>query len=71
MTMQNNRESMRYPSVDQLTEMTSSKYKLVIAAAKRAKEIELEGKTYIEHPVNKKYIGLALEEIYTGKVIVK
>lgn len=71
MTVQNNRESMRYPSVDQLTEMTSSKYKLVIAVAKRAKEIELEEKTYIEHPVNKKYIGLALEEIYTGKVIVK
>lgn len=66
-----NRESMRYPSVDQLTAMTSSKYKLVIAAAKRAKEIEVEEKTYVEHPVNKKYIGLALEEIYTGKVIVK
>jgi DNA-directed RNA polymerase omega subunit len=66
-----NRESMRYPSVDQLTAMTSSKYKLVIAAAKRAKEIELDEKTYIEHPVNKKSIGLALEEIYTGKVIVK
>ena len=66
-----NRESMRYPSVDQLTTMTSSKYKLVIAAAKRAKEIEVEEKTYVEHPVNKKYIGLALEEIYTGKVIVK
>lgn len=65
------RESMRYPSVDQLTEMTTSKYKLVIAAAKRAKEIELDEKTYIEHPVNKKSIGLALEEIYTGKVIVK
>ncbi len=71
MIVQNNRESMRYPSVDQLTEMTSSKYKLVIATAKRAKEIELEEKTYIEHPVNKKCIGLALEEIYTGKVIVK
>ena len=65
------RESMRYPSVDQLTEMTTSKYKLVIAAAKRAKEIELDEKTYIEHPVNKKSIGLALEEIYTGKVIIK
>lgn len=65
------RESMRYPSVDQLTEMTTSKYKLVIAVAKRAKEIELDEKTYIEHPVNKKSIGLALEEIYTGKVIVK
>lgn len=65
------RESMRYPSVDQLTAMTSSKYKLVIAAAKRAKEIELDEKTYVEHPVNKKSIGLALEEIYAGKVIVK
>ena len=71
MTTQNNRESMRYPSVDQLTEMTTSKYKLVIAAANRAKEIELEEKTFVEHPVNKKAIGLALEEIYTGKVIIK
>jgi DNA-directed RNA polymerase omega subunit len=71
MTTQNNRESMRYPSVDQLTEMTTSKYKLVIAAANRAKEIELEEKTFMEHPVNKKSIGLALEEIYTGKVIIK
>ena len=64
-------DGMRYPSIDQLTHKSSSKYKLVIAAAKRAKEIEIEEKTYVEHPVNKKYIGLALEEIYTGKVIVK
>ena len=71
MTTQNNRESMRYPSVDQLTEMTTSKYKLVIAAANRAKEIEAEQQSFMEHPVNKKAIGLALEEIYTGKVIVK
>lgn len=71
MTTQNNRESMRYPSVDQLTEMTTSKYKLVIAAANRAKEIEAEQQTFMEHPVNKKSIGIALEEIYTGKVVVK
>ena len=71
MTTQNNRESMRYPSVDQLTEMTTSKYKLVIAAANRAKEIEAEQQSFMEHPVNKKSIGIALEEIYTGKVVVK
>ena len=65
------RDGLRYPSIDELAGKSSSKYKLVIAAAKRAKEIEVEEKTYVEHPVNKKYIGLALEEIYTGKVIVK
>ena len=34
-------------------------------------EIEENKTTYMEQPSNKKSIGLALEEIYTGKVIVK
>ena len=71
MSNKKNYDGMRYPSVDALLNKIDSKYKLAYAAAKRAKEIELDEKTYIEHPVNKKSIGLALEEIYTGKVIVK
>ena len=64
-----NRESMRYPSVDQLTTMTSSKYKLVIAVAKRAREIEETSKVYLENTSNKKAIGIALEEVQADKII--
>ena len=70
MTTQNNRESMRYPSVDQLTEMTTSKYKLVIAAAKRGKEIDLSRKSYLPDTKSYKSIGIALEEIIADKVKV-
>lgn len=65
------KEGMRYPSIDQLTHKTSSKYKLVIAVAKRAKEIDETELTYIENPVNKRSIGIALEEIYHDTVKIK
>lgn len=35
--MNQERDGLRYPSIDELTDKSSSKYKLVIAAAKRAK----------------------------------
>ena len=35
------RDGLRYPSIDELAGKSSSKYKLVIAAAKRGKEIDL------------------------------
>ena len=65
------KEGMRYPSVDQLTHKTSSKYKLVIAVAKRAKEIDETELTYIENPVKKRSIGIALEEIYHDLIKIK
>ena len=34
------RDGLRYPSIDELAGKSSSKYKLVIAAAKRGKEID-------------------------------
>ncbi|MGI6759414.1 MAG: DNA-directed RNA polymerase subunit omega [Bacilli bacterium] len=70
-------EGLRYPSIDQLIDKTNSKYKLVIAVAKRAREIEEgvhapdKGVPLIDKPVNKKSIGMALEEILAGKVKVK
>ena len=65
-----NREGLRYPSIDELANKSSSKYKLVIAAAKRAKEIDESKKTYLESTKNYKSIGIALEEIIEDKVKV-
>ncbi|HOA63641.1 MAG: DNA-directed RNA polymerase subunit omega [Acholeplasmataceae bacterium] len=65
------KDGLRYPSIDQLVEKTGSKYKLVIAAAKRAREIKDNGRSFIKKPHSKKCIGQALEEIYEGKIIVK
>ncbi|MCM1513487.1 MAG: DNA-directed RNA polymerase subunit omega [Anaeroplasma bactoclasticum] len=66
--MKNERDGLRYPSIDELTDKSSSKYKLVIAASKRAKEIDLSNKSYLETTKNFKSIGIALEEIIADKV---
>ena len=66
--MKNERDGLRYPSIDELTDKSSSKYKLVIAASKRAKEIDLSNKSYFETTKNFKSIGIALEEIIADKV---
>ena len=51
------RYGMRYPSIDQLLEKSESKYRLVIGAAMRAKEIqkhnETQCKTKNSHTKNK------------------
>lgn len=64
------RDGLRYPSIDELTDKSSSKYKLVIAAAKRAKEIDESKKSYLPTSKNTKSIGIALEEIIADKVKV-
>ncbi|MDD3171666.1 MAG: DNA-directed RNA polymerase subunit omega [Bacilli bacterium] len=68
--MRNSKDGMRYPSIDQLIEVTKSKYKLVVGAAKRAREIEHGASILITNPHNKRSIGIALEEIIEGKVII-
>ena len=65
-----NREGLRYPSIDELATKSSSKYKLVIAAAIRAKEIDQTKQTYLPNTENYKSIGIALEEIIQDKVKV-
>ena len=64
------RDGIRYPAIDQLDGKTSSKYKLVIAVAKRAREISEQNTTVLkpEERHNSKAIGLALEEIMADKV---
>jgi DNA-directed RNA polymerase subunit omega len=66
----NQNEGMRYPSIDQFSGITSSKYKLVIAAAKRAREIDEKNDCALDKPRSKKSIGKALEEILAGKIRV-
>ena len=68
MIEQTEKDGMRYPSIDQLATKTSSKYKLVIAVAKRARQIEETHKTYLSLTCNHKSIGIALEEIIADKV---
>ena len=69
---QNNhvKDGMRYPAIDQLVTKTTSKYRLVMAAALRAKQLQyVEGeKPFVANPHSKKSIGIALEEILEGKV---
>jgi DNA-directed RNA polymerase subunit omega len=61
------RYGMRYPSIDQLLEKSESKYRLVIGAAMRAKEIQKDNETLIETSCVKP-VGRALEEIISGDV---
>ena len=54
---------MRYPSIDHLTEVVDSKYKLVIASSKRAKKI-VDGSELLCNCDCYLQVGQALEEIY-------
>lgn len=62
---------MRYPSIDSLLDIVSSKYNLVLIVAKRAKHIEQNHPLLVENPRSKKPVGIALEEIYAGKLKLK
>lgn len=58
---------MRYPSIDELLDVSNSKYKLAIASAKRAKQIQETNETLVSTSCVK-HVGRALEEIISGKV---
>lgn len=67
----NEKDGMRYPSIDHLVEITNSKYKLVVGAAKRAKALNRKNEPevqLIEKPHSKKAIGVALEEVLEKKI---
>ncbi len=59
--------SMIYPSIDELVTHVDSKYTLVIAAAKRARQI-LDGNSILVETDSTKDVTIALEEISTGKL---
>ena len=66
--MAENKDGIRYPSIDQLTVKTKSKYRLVVGAAKRARDLESGSEKLVENPRSKKSLGIALEEIIDGKI---
>ena len=61
--------SMREISVDKLLDKIDSKYKIAYVAAKRARQISVDGLSQmdyneeLEEPMSSKSVGLALEEI--------
>jgi len=62
---------MLEPSIDSLQEKINSKYSLVTASAKRARQLQDENKPLIEEPKSLTYVGVALEEIYHDKLMLK
>ncbi len=64
-------DGMRSPSIDDLIKVSKSKYRLVVGAAKRAKDLSRKNnpcEPLIEKPDSKKPIGIALEEVIAGKI---
>lgn len=61
---------MIFPSIDKLLEKVDSKYTLVIAASRRARILKEGGQLLISCPKSKKFVGMALEEIDQGKLII-
>jgi DNA-directed RNA polymerase subunit omega len=57
---------MLYPSIDALLEKIDSKYSLVSVAAKRARMMQQAKDERLPKYVSHKYVGKALEEIYSG-----
>ncbi|WLD95102.1 DNA-directed RNA polymerase subunit omega [Alkalihalobacillus sp. AL-G] len=62
---------MLYPSIDSLMEKLDSKYTLVTVSAKRARVIQQTEQYNIENPRSNKAVGIALEEINSGKLSYK
>jgi DNA-directed RNA polymerase subunit omega len=59
---------MLYPSIDSLLEKIDSKYSLVSVAAKRARVMSQVRDERLPKYVSYKYVGKALEEIYSGEL---
>lgn len=59
---------MLYPSIDEMMTKVDSKYSLVVAASRRARQLREGGKTDIKNPRSHKFVGIALEEIYEDRI---
>lgn len=61
---------MIYPSVDELMKKFDSRYSIVIAAAKRARELEDKENSAepLVRTLSEKPVTIAVEEIYEGKI---
>lgn len=62
---------MLNPSIDVLLQHVDSKYSLVVGAAKRARELGKEEELpLIKRVKSHKPVGIALEEIHAGKILI-
>ena len=62
---------MLYPSVDDLLEKVESKYSLVVAASRRARQLKDGAPTRLTKQESFKHVGVALEEIYEDVILLE
>lgn len=62
---------MLYPSIDKMLEKVGSKYSLVVAASRRARQLREGDKTELKQAKSHKQVGVALEEIYGDFVVLR
>ena len=62
---------MIYPSPDKIDAAIDSKYKLVILASKRAKQLKEGAKAFVTPPDSQNPLTVALEEIAAGKIVYR
>jgi DNA-directed RNA polymerase subunit omega len=62
---------MLYPSIDELVQKVDSKYTLVVAASKRARNLRDGKPSEMVAPKSNKVVGVALEEIYHDYIVVE
>ncbi|GGN95998.1 DNA-directed RNA polymerase subunit omega [Saccharibacillus kuerlensis] len=55
---------MLYPSIDKIMTKVDSKYSLVVAASRRARQLREGSESELLRPRSHKQVGVALEEIY-------
>ncbi|BCG58976.1 MULTISPECIES: DNA-directed RNA polymerase subunit omega [Paenibacillus] len=61
---------MLYPSIDEMMNKVDSKYSLVVAAARRARQLREGSHSELKSPRAHKQVGVALEEIYKDYITV-
>lgn len=64
-------EVMLYPSIDELVRKADSKYSLVVAAARRARQLREGARTDLTSPKSHKNVGMSLEEIHLDMITIE
>lgn len=62
---------MLYPSIDKIMTKVDSKYSLVVAASRRARQLREGAESELQRPKAHKQVGVALEEIYGDYIKVE
>lgn len=62
---------MLYPSIDEMMNKVDSKYSLVVAASRRARQLREGQPSELKNPKSHKHVGVALEEIYGDHIRIE